>query len=71
MNGCHVWIDTDISGNSCYLTECESLVSQFFVAFLVTEKQALTGMLRHVLKIMALRVHEYVLGINESHFFRL
>ena len=32
------------------------------------EKQALTGMLRHVLKIMALRVHEYVLGINESHF---
>lgn len=34
------------------------------------EKQALTGMLRHVLKIMALRVHEYVLGINESHFFQ-
>ena len=33
MNGCHVWIDTDISGNSCYLTECESLVSQFFCCF--------------------------------------
>ncbi|KAK2573179.1 Diacylglycerol kinase zeta [Acropora cervicornis] len=27
VNGCHVWIDTDISGNSCYLTECESLKS--------------------------------------------
>lgn len=27
VNGCHVWIDTDTSGNSCYLTECESLKS--------------------------------------------
>jgi len=26
MNGRHLWMDTDTSGNSCYLTECESLV---------------------------------------------
>ncbi|XP_020606100.1 diacylglycerol kinase iota-like [Orbicella faveolata] len=27
MNGRHLWMDTDTSGNSCYLTECESLKS--------------------------------------------
>lgn len=27
VNGCHLWIDTDTSGTSCYLTECESLKS--------------------------------------------
>ena len=26
MNGRHLWMDTDTSGNSCYLNECESLV---------------------------------------------
>ena len=26
MNGRHLWMDTDTSGNSCYLTDCESLV---------------------------------------------
>lgn len=26
MNGRHLWMDTDASGNSCYLTDCESLV---------------------------------------------
>lgn len=27
MNGRHLWMDTDASGNSCYLTDCESLKS--------------------------------------------
>ncbi|KAJ7330172.1 hypothetical protein OS493_022691 [Desmophyllum pertusum] len=27
MNGRHLWMDTDASGNSCYLTDCESTKS--------------------------------------------
>lgn len=27
INGKHLWMDTDASGNSCYLTDCESLKS--------------------------------------------
>ncbi|KAL9984136.1 hypothetical protein ACROYT_G006399 [Oculina patagonica] len=27
MSGRHLWMDTDASGNSCYLTDCESLKS--------------------------------------------
>ena len=34
MNGRHLWMDTDASGNSCYLTDCESLVRCVYFNFM-------------------------------------